>query len=242
MPRLLSSTLLIGLLATSATAEGTLTIFAHGEDLATEGFIAPKLTRDGWDLQFDHIYVTLADIAALQTDPPYDAEASGTPDATISASFEDPQTIDLTDAGDDGRVQIASITAPEGHYNAITWSVVPAQTGDWAGQSIVFIGTATRDGQSVDFTLTSAATHDYTCGEYVGDARKGFVMPGAEADLELTFHLDHVFGRADRDASGDMNSHAVGFDSFAAGGTQVIALDGLHIGHVGEGHCAVTYR
>ena len=244
LPRLVSSTLFAGVIATSAAAEGTLTLFANGEELATEGFLAPELTRDGWELRFDHIFVTLSGVAALQTDPPYDAAAGGVPEASVTASFDDADqmTIDLTDTGADGRVRIASVTAPQGHYNAVTWSVVPATTGDWAGQSIVFVGTATRDGETVDFTLTSADTHDYTCGEFVGDTRKGFVTPGAEADLELTFHLDHVFGRADRDASGHMNSHALGFDAFAAGGTQEIALSGLHIGHVGEGHCAVSYR
>jgi len=244
LPRLLSSTLLLGIFATGAIAQGTLTLFANGEELATEGFINPKLTRDGWELQFDHIFVTLAGVAALQTDPPYDAETGGDPRADVTVTFDDAEqlTIDLTNADEDGRVMIAATAAPEGHYNAVTWSVVPAEQGDWAGQSIVFIGTASRDDERVDFILTSADTHEYTCGEFVGDMRKGFVTTEGDADLELTFHLDHVFGRADRDASGDMNSHALGFDTFAAGGEQVIALSGLHIGHVGEGHCAVSYR
>lgn len=245
MPRLVSSTLLAGLLlASAAAAEGTLTLFANGEELATEGFVAPALTRDGWDLRFDHIYVTLAGVTAMQTNTPYDAAAGGTPDAKTTVTFDDAEqlTIDLTDTDADGRVRIGSITAPEGHYNAVTWSIVPAETGDWAGQSMVLIGTATRDGETVDFTLTSADGHDYTCGEYVGDDRKGFVTDGAEADLELTFHLDHVFGRADREATDSMNRLALGFDAFAAGGAQDIALSGLHVGHVGEGHCAVSLR
>ncbi|WP_019954436.1 hypothetical protein [Yoonia vestfoldensis] len=231
-------------MATSAAAEGSLALFANGEALATEGFVAPELTRDGWELRFEHIFVTLAGVSALQTDPPYDAETGGTPAATITVAFEDAaqMTIDLTDTDADGRVLLGTVAAPEGHYNAVTWSVVPAQSGDWAGQSMVLIGTATRDGQSVDFTLTSSDRHDYICGEYVGEARKGFVTGGAEADLELTFHLDHVFGRLDRGDADQMNIGAVGFDAFAAGGVQQIVLAGLHIGHVGEGHCAVNYR
>jgi hypothetical protein len=233
-----------GLIATSAAAEGTLTLFANGEALATEGFVAPQLTRDGWELRFDHIFVTLAGVSALQTDPPFDSEAGGKPDAIMTAGFDSAEqvTIDLTAADADGRVLIGTVPAPAGHYNAVVWSVVPADQGDWAGRSMVFVGTATRDGQSVDFTLTSSATQDYICGEYVGDTRKGFVTDGAEADLELTFHLDHVFGRADWDADDQMNIAALGFDVFAAGGEQEIVLTGLHIGHVGEGHCAVNYR
>lgn len=229
---------------TSAVAEGSLALFANGEALATDGFLALELTRDGWELRFDHIYVTLAGVSAFQTDPPYDAEAGGDPSVTVTVDFDAvaQTTIDLTETDGDGRVPLATVSAPEGHYNAVTWSVVPAQSGDWAGHSMVLIGTASRDGETVDFTLTSAESHDYVCGEYVGDARKGFVTAGAEADLELTFHLDHVFGRMDKGAADQMNIDAKGFEAFAAGGEQAIDLAGLHIGHVGEGHCAVSYR
>lgn len=231
-------------IGTTAAAEGTLHIFANGETLAREGFLAPELTRDGWELRFDHVFVTLAGVSALRTDPPYDAGSGGKPDVTETVVFDQvaQMTIDLTDTDAEGRVLLGSAAAPAGHYNAVVWSVVPAQTGDWAGQSMVLIGTATRGGDSVDFTLTSDETHDYVCGEYVGDARKGFVTAGGEADLELTFHLDHVFGRHDLGASDHMNAHALGFDAFATGGTHEISLTGLHMGHVGEGHCAVSYR
>lgn len=226
-----------------SAAEGELAIFANGEALATEGFTAPELTRDGWELRFDQVLVTVAGIAALQTDPPYGAAAGGAPDAAVTVALDTggPVTIDLTET-DDGRVLIGSATAPEGHYNAVAWSVVPAESGDWAGQSMVLVGTATRDGKAVPFTLTSSDTNDYVCGEYVGDERKGFVTAGGAADLELTFHLDHVFGRADKGADDPMNQGAIGFDAFESGGEQAIELAGLHIGHVGEGHCAVTYR
>lgn len=237
----LAAALTIG---TAAAAQGSLHLFANGEALAREGFIAPALTRDGWELRFDHVFVTLAGVSALQTDPPYDAHAGDKPRATDTVVFDtiDQMTIDLTDTDAQGRVMLATAPAPAGHYNAVVWSVVPAQSGDWAGQSMVLVGTATRDGASVDFTLTSDATHDYTCGEYVGDARKGFVTAGSDAALELTFHLDHLFGRLDKEDADSMNIHALGFDAFAAGGTHQMTLTGLHIGHVGEGHCAVSHR
>ncbi len=227
-----------------SAAEGELAVFANGEALAKEGFTAPELTRDGWELRFDRVLVTVEDIAALQTDPPYDAEDGGEPKAAVTVALDTggPVTIDLTDTDDDGRVPIGSTTAPEGHYNAVAWSVVPAKAGDWTGQSMVLVGTATKDGKALPFTLTSKDTHDYVCGEYVGDERKGFVTAGGAADLELTFHLDHVFGRADKGADDPMNQGALGFDAFASGGEQAIELAGLHIGHVGEGHCAVTFR
>lgn len=227
-----------------ANAEGTLVLFANGEALTTEGFLAPELTHDGWELRFDHVFVTLAGISALQADPPYDAEAGGAPAAAVALPFDtaDQLTLDLTNTNADGRVQVATLPAPVGHYNAVKWSVVPATSGGWVGHSMVLIGTATRDDESVAFTLTSADTHDYVCGEYVGDERKGFVTAGDAADLELTFHLDHIFGRLDKGADDAMNLGALGFNAFAAGGQQVMELAGLHIGHVGEGHCAVSYR
>lgn len=231
--------------ATAALAGGgELSIFANGESLATQGFVAPELTRDGWQLTFDHVFVTVSDIVAMQTEPPYDAGAGGAPAATVSVALQPrgPRTVDLTETDDDGRVLLGTVAAPAGHYNAVSWGVVPAIEGEWAGQSVVFIGTAVRGDRTVDFVLTGADSHAYVCGEYVGDERKGFVEDGGGADLELTFHLDHVFGRADKGLDDPMNVAARGFDAFAGGGTQAIDLAGLHIGHVGEGHCAIAGR
>lgn len=228
----------------AAAAEGELEVFANGEELATEGFVPPALTRDGWELKFEHIYVTLSNISALQADPPFDAETNKRPSAQVIATLETegPIVVDLVNVDDDGRVRIGSVKAPAGHYNAVSWSVVPAPSGEWEGKSMVFIGTATKDERNVRFTLVSEDTHVYTCGEYIGDERKGFLQEGGYADLELTFHLDHIFGRSDFDEKDPLNTSALGFDPFAEGGEQRIQLSGLHIGHVGEGHCAVESR
>jgi len=225
-------------------SDGEIVVFANGEDLATDGFVGRKLTRDGWELRFDHVFVTLSDIAVLQTEPPYDSEAGGEPVARVAVAVETggPVTLDLVDTGADGRVRVGAARAPKGHYNALSWSLVPAPAGEWEGRSMVFIGTATKDGRSVPFTLASSDTHVHACGEYVGEERKGFVESGGSADLELTFHLDHVFGRLDRDPDDPMNRAAPGFEAFAAGGSHALDLAGLHIGHVGEGHCAVRHR
>jgi hypothetical protein len=241
---MMTATILASLIAGSAHAQGQLALYANGEDLATLGFIAPKLTRDGWQLQFDHIFVTFGHATALLTDPPFNADSDETPTVEAAVDFEavTQMTIDLVQGDADDRLLLENVhDVMPAHYNAMSWSIAPAEDGDFAGQSMVFIGTATKDGESVAFTLTSSDTHEYLCGEYVGDMRKGIVAEGGAADLEVTFHLDHIFGRADRDQSSDMNAAAIGFVAFAAGGEQVIDLSGLHIGHVGEGHCAVTF-
>lgn len=219
---------------------GSLTLFASGEDLATGGFIEPRLTRDGWALEFTRILATFDRITAWQTDPPFMADApevSGTP-----LAFPGPFTVDLVDADAADRVELATVAAPEGHFNALTWALVPATAGPAEGFSLLFEGVARKDGHEVAFTLATSDSVFHACGEYLGDERKGFVTAGGSADLEITLHLDHLFGRADKPGDDAMNREAQGFDGFAAGGSQSFALTGLHLGHVGEGHCHVTPR
>jgi hypothetical protein len=228
------------LLAAPAFADtGRLTLMATGESLATAGFAAPALTKDGWRLHFDRVIATVADITAYRTDPPF----AGDGPTITGAALPVPGvfTLDLADADATDRVTVATVSAPAGHYNALAWSLVPAPTGDFVGYALVFEGTATRAGETVAFTLATRDRHDYACGEYVGDERKGFVTPNGAAQLEMTLHLDHLFGRADRPAGDAMNRAALGFDRFAAGGKQVFALGHLHVGHVGEGHCHVAH-
>ena len=213
---------------------GSLTLFASGEDLATEGFNAPKLTKDGWALEFTRIIATLNQITAWQTDPPFMADG---PEITGTAlPFDGPFTVDLVDADEDDLVELATIAAPAGHFNALSWALVPGDDGF----SLVFAGIARKDGQEVSFTLRSADSVAHACGEYLGDARKGFVTENAAADLEITLHLDHLFGRADKAEDDEMNVEAIGFAPFAAGGEFELSLEGLHLGHVGEGHCYVS--
>ncbi|MGY6632566.1 MAG: hypothetical protein ACXIU8_02350 [Alkalilacustris sp.] len=216
-------------------AADTLSLFASGEDLATEGFAAPRLTRDGWELRFSRVVATFDAVTAWRTDPPFTADG---PDITGAAlAFGGPFTVDLADADDEDRVLLATLDADTGFYNALSWTLAPAAEGAFEGFSLVFEGTARRDGTEVAFTLVTRDTLGHACGEYVGAARKGFVAAGQGGDLEITLHLDHLFGRADRPADGAMNTEALGFDAFAAGGVQEFSLQGLHVGHVGEGHC-----
>ena len=225
---------ILALSAATAHAD-TLTLFASGQDLATEGFHAPQLTRDGWSLEFDRITVTFADVTAWRTDPPFQADGPEISGAALS--FGGPFTVDLVDADARDRVEVVAAAADAGHYNALSFVLAPATEGEFAGFSLVFEGTARRDGQEVAFTLATRDAVAHACGEYVGDERKGFVTAGEGGDLEITLHLDHVFGRADKNADDPMNLEALGFDAFAAGGLQEFSMDGLHVGHVGEGHC-----
>jgi len=228
-----------GAIAASPLSAGTLQVFASGEDLATEGFQAPKRTKDNWSLNFDHIFVTLAEITAYQTSPPFEPQSDAPITATYEVTVPGTHTLDLvTAANEEARVLVAEVDAPPGHYNAISWRMAIAETGAAEGTSMLFIGTATRDDQTVPFRVEVAEPLRYECGEYVGDERKGFVEAGGVADLEMTFHLDHIFGREDKDADDPMNLEAPGFDPFSGGEeSYTITLGDLHVGHAGEGHC-----
>ncbi len=213
---------------------GSLTLFASGEDLATEGFRAPEMTKDGWSLEFTRIMATFDQITAWQTDPPFMAD--GAEISGMALHIAGPFTVDLVDADEDDRMALLRVDATPGHYNALSWALVPGADGF----SLVLDGIARKDGQEVAFTLRTSESVTHFCGEYLGDDRKGFVPDAAGGDLEITLHFDHLFGRADKPEDDKMNLAAPGFAPFAAGGVLEFTLEGLHLGHVGEGHCHVA--
>jgi hypothetical protein len=249
--------LIVGLLAGCGTQEtGTLQFQANGEDFVRQGFVS----KDGWAITFDHVFVNLTDIAGYQTDPPYDPHAGGEAEAQVTADLEGTHTVDLAEGGEDALpILVGQVAdAPAGHYNANTWKMVKASEGPASGYSLVMVGTAEKDGQTVDFIIEVEDEYVYTCGEYVGDERKGILEKEGTADLEMTFHFDHIFGDAETPMDDDLNVSAPGFEPFAAvvGGAGALRIDmgGLQeslsptdyqmlvdilptLGHVGEGHC-----
>ncbi|MBN1189418.1 MAG: hypothetical protein JXA46_06690 [Dehalococcoidales bacterium] len=217
---------------------GTLQFYANGEDFVRQGFVS----RDGWSITFDHVYITLDDIAAYQTDPPYDPHDGGSIKGQVTVSLDKAYTIDLAEGGEDASpIMVGEVKdVSTGHYNAISWKMVKAASGPASGHSLVMIGTAEKDGQVVDFTINIDAECSYEGGEFVGDERKGILEENGIADLEMTFHFDHIFGDADTPADDELNQTALGFAYFidyADGTTAEIDMGKMHLGHVGEGHC-----
>ena len=155
---------------------------------------------------------------------------------------------------------MGSQEAPAGRYNALGWKIVPAPEGPAAGYGLMLQGTATKDGQDIAFTLKLDQPLQFICGDFVGDNRKGILAAGETADLEATFHFDHLFGDGEAAPDDEINTGALGFDPLAAlaqDGT--LTVDGTDLeqnlsaedydkllsilpslGHVGEGHCAET--
>lgn len=236
---------------------GTLAIRANGEDFVRQGFTS----KDGWEISFEHLYVNLADVTAYQTDPPYDPQAGGTLEPVTEVKLDGVKTIDLA-AGDENAepILVGEVDAPAGRYNALSWQMVAAETGPAAGYPLVMQGTATKGGETVNFTINVNEQLGFSCGDFVGDQRKGIVEGGAAGDLEATFHFDHLFGDGEAAPDDDINTGALGFDPLAAiaqNGELTADLEALKaqlspedynklleilpsLGHVGEGHCAET--
>ena len=238
----------------AGSAEGTLQFRANGEDFVRQGFVS----KDGWSISFEHVLITLSDITAYQTDPPYEAHEGGPIEGADSVALEGVHTIDLAKGGDDAApILVGEASAPEGHYNAVSWQMQKAASGDARGYSLLVVGLAEKDGEQIPFALRIDEEYTYRCGEYVGDERKGIVAAGGTAAVEMTFHFDHIFGDAGTPLDDDLNQLAVGFQPFAdiADGTELDAdlaelesklspgdytmlVDILPtLGHVGEGHC-----
>ncbi len=238
---------------TSTEAEtGTLQFRANGEDFIRQGFV----TKDGWNITFDHVYITLADMTAYQANPPYDAQEGGELAATTTATLSGTHTVDLAE-GDDtaATVLVGETIAPTGRYNALSWRLVRAANGPAAGAVILMQGTAEKEGEAIAFSIALDHESAHTCGDYVGDERKGLLEAGAPAEVEATFHFDHLFGDAETPPDDALNTDALGFGPFAAlaenGSLDVdmaaleaglapeeyAALTKAHLAHVGEGHC-----
>ncbi len=237
------------------TGNGTLHFRANGEDFIRQGFVS----KDGWMLSFEHVYVTLADMTAYQSDPPFDATAGGTPQAVVVASLEQPYTVDLAEGDAQAEpVLIDMLEAPAGRYNALSWNMVKATEGPASGAVIVLQGTAVKDDQTMPFRIRLDQQSSQFCGDYVGDTRKGILEADSIADLEATFHFDHLFGDGEASPDDAINTDSLGFAPFAAlarDGTVDVAmtdieagfsaedldrLGTIHMTHVGEGHCEVV--
>lgn len=235
---------------------GTLAVRANGEDFVRQGFVS----KDGWAITFDQALITLANITAYQTDPPYEAEMGDDLSAVETVELPDLTIVDLAEGEDDADpISVTQVdTAPPGRYNALAWEMINApEDADFPGYTLVINGMATKDDAEIAFTLKIEAEYQYMCGEYVGDERLGILSAGKTTDLEMTFHFDHIFGDGDLPADDGLNEAALGFASLA-----VLAEDGeldvtladleaalseddferlTHalntLGHVGEGHC-----
>ena len=238
----------------SNNAEGTLKLRANGEDFVRKGFVS----KDGWQISFDHVYVNLAEVKAYQTDPPYDAHKRGEIQAQETLNLVSMKTVDLAEGDENAEpILVAEIPAKSGRYNALSWRMTPGTNEPNQGYPLVLIGQASKDEKTIQFNLKINQELAFKCGDFVGEERKGILSPGGTADLEATFHFDHLFGDGKSPPNDEINTGALGFSPLAniAVNNQIEAdlssleakldpadyekLKGIlpSLGHVGEGHC-----
>lgn len=241
--------------AANGQESGTLTLIADAEDRMREGFTS----KDGWQLNFNHAYVTFNNIRAYQANSPFDPDRDNEPNATATVNLlSSPQTVDLV-GGSEDIPTVTTATAPPGHYNALYWEMVTATDGEAAGSTLLLEGSAEKEGRTINFVIALDKPVSHYCGEYIGDERKGFLEANSTTELETTFHFDHFFGRSDRAIDESPNNAAIGFEPFAnlaEGDTlninsqqlqeglseedfQTLVFSVTELGHVGEGHCRI---
>ena len=233
---------------------GTLEFTANGEDFVRQGFTS----KDGWQISFDNVWINLTDITAYQSDPPYEPDMEGNINAEQIIQLPRSYVVDLA-TGDENAdpISVDQMIVPAGRYNALSWQIVPATAGDLESYSLMMVGTAEKDGEILPFTIGVEKSYSNLCGEFVGDERKGILTADGVANLEMTFHFDHIFGDGDLPADDSLNKLAVGFEPFASVAengvidTDLAALQNLladdtyqmlldilpTLGHTGEGHC-----
>jgi hypothetical protein len=244
----------------TSDTQGTLTLVANGEDFVRQGFV-PK---DNWQVDFERVAIAVTGVTAYQTEPAFDPSR----DKEIQSQKAIPivseaTTVDLA-AGDEGANPIAvkELQAESGSYNALAWSMIPKEDSGFQNQTIVLQGTATKEAEKVNFQLGFALPVKYLCGEFVGDARKGIVKQNTPAEVEMTFHFDHIFGDKDTPADDPLNQDALGFQPLAElaqngelkadwqtleakltpENRELLTKASVGSGHVGEGHCKAEYE
>lgn len=234
---------------------GTLHFVANGEDFVRQGLVS----KDGWQIHFNHLYVTLKSPKAYQLSVSGDMNTMIIPAHAYGVGLPETYTVDLA-AGDTQALPLflGDVTeARVGNYNGLTFGLGTAPAGPSEGNSIYLQGIAEKEGEKITFTFSISETLSYTCGGYVGERLKGILADGKEAEIEMTFHFDHLFGDATQAAESHVNTSALGFGFLARHakvGCVVLAdndKNGLNdaerkhilailptLGHTGEGHCS----
>ncbi len=249
-----------------AGSGGTLTFLANGEEFIRGGFT----DKTSWTLSFDHFYITLSGLTGVQVVEETDTQQLTVahaghphvdiPEGAAHVALDGVYTLDLTQG--DGPTTIGSMDAPIGNYNYAAFNMTQQDDGDFAGYSIIMQGTATKDAETIAFTIKLTEQMTFSgCHQEVDDEFAGVVELGGEGSVETTYHSDHLFGDFGELGNPDsVNPSALGFQPFAD-----LAVDGVldidqaqmeaqmtpddyatflaalyTLGHSGEGHCNYT--
>ncbi len=132
---------------------GILALVANGEDFVRQGFVS----KDGWEISFDRVYVNLAEANAYQAESgfePTEKDSIDTVEYQKKVSFLDsPTVVDLA-AGeaDAAPILVARAETDGGFYNALGWKIATAgENTVIPGNTMVLQGKAAKDGQTIHF-------------------------------------------------------------------------------------------
>ncbi len=230
---------------TVVTQTGTIVFAANGEDFVRKGFV----DKQGWHISFDKLFVNIVDPTAyMPSGEKYEANLAGEYWIDLAQGDENAEPITV------GALE----NVKAANYQSLKFSLKRRSSGEYKGYSIVMIGTAEKEGTTVPFTIQCDEEMDFNGKEgYVGDEIKGMVKPGDTASVEMTFHFDHIFGDKEAPEDDHVNTGSVGFDFFdkfrkdgkvicsqsemkSADGYATLVKAIWTLGHLGEGHCAVS--
>ncbi len=253
--------------AETNTPVGTLIVTANGEDFVRDGFVS----EDGWQIDFETVQVNVQGPTAYQvveqalsTDLRHGGHPHGDiPDGAAHVALMGEYMLSLKQPTFElGRIE----DAPIGNYNRLNFDVLPTteesmgMVPEALGASIRLVGQAQKEGQTIQFELRfTEEMHYESCGP---NEDAGVLAEGGEAEAQMTFHFDHVFGDFDEGEANPtdeetVNYMAIGFGPFAAlaeddslnmdqaqlqAGMDAATFTQLieavkTLGHSGEGHC-----
>lgn len=262
----------------SDSGEGTLEFYANGEEFIRDGFVG----KTGWDIQFDNFYVNVLGPTAFQVavdeltlndsnSPECDEDTysplhaghphEDIPEGSAHEALTGEYWLDLHEGVD--RQLIGTVAdAPVGNYNYVNFAMIQKADGDYPNYSIVMIGDATKDTETVQFTIKLNEEMLFSsCHQEVDDENAGVVAKGGTGSVELTFHSDHLFGDYESlDDPDSVNPGATGFQPFAdLAESGILDIDQNEmksqlstddyttfiaalrtLGHSGEGHCGYS--
>ena len=207
---------------------GTLIFTANGEDFVRDGFVS----EDGWQIDFETVQVNVEgptafqvveETQALSTDLRHGGHPHGEiPEGSAHVALLGEYLLSLKGPiSEVGRIE----DAPIGNYNRLNFNVLPtsSESAGFApeaeGYSIRLLGQASKDDETIAFELRFTEAMDYVaCGP---NEDAGVLAEGAEAEAQMTFHFDHIFGDfsegpADPSDEETVNYLAIGFAPFAA--------------------------
>ena len=237
----------------SEAPKSALDLVVNGEAFAEMGMVS----KDQWQMEFEQVIVTVGAVTASGVPSQAAILQPKSRSAALSwplPSESDPEVKAAVVSLQDGPVRLGSQPVTVGNYNQVKWTWGSGETA-----AIALQGTATQGDRTVTFNLEFPGQFQVACGDYVGDERKGIVTADEAGEVELTFHLDHVFGDGEFPPEAEINQKSVGFGPLveATEGDEVTvtAADWEQWGtpelrrslektvqsmpHVGEGHCQV---